>query len=127
MVVRQYARWMGLLIVLVGVVGLLLGEGHIFGTFNIDVVEDIIHLLTGGLMAYAGFRGGVSLVQSVVGGLGIVYLLVGVLGFVIPNLLGLLPNGYNLWDNGLHLLLGALGIALRWFVGREQRAGTAMA
>ena len=119
--VRQYAQAVGVIIILIGVLGLLLGDQLLFGLLNIDIVEDIVHLATGGLMAYVGFtRTDLGVARNVVGGLGVVYLLVGLLGFVVPNLFGLLPHGYTIADNLLHLALGALGIAVGWFVGRDR-------
>ena len=82
------------MLLLLGVLGLLLGERALLGIVNIDIVEDIVHLITGGILAYVGFglrNEGVA--RSVVGALGAVYLLVGVLGFVLPTLFGLLPHG----------------------------------
>ena len=52
---------------------------------------------------------------------GIIYLAVGVLGFVVPGLFGLIPHGYTVFDNLLHLALGIVSIALGFFAG----AGTA--
>ncbi len=98
---------------------------------NIDIVEDIIHLGTGGLMAYVGFfqRDNDGLLRSsVVGGLGVVYLLVGVLGFIVPSLFGLLPSEYSIADNLIHLTLGVLGIAVAWLAkggAGQQRPETA--
>ena len=116
--IQAYAKWMGIAIVLIGILGLVFGEGSLFGLVNIDVVEDIVHLLTGGLMAYAGFANlDLAFMKAVVGGVGVAYLLVGVLGFVTPTLFGLLPHGYSVFDNILHLALGAVGIAMAWFVG----------
>ncbi len=58
-------------------------------------------------MLYVGFAlRDNMLARNLVGGLGVVYLLVGILGFIVPNLFGLLPTGYNLADNLLHLALG---------------------
>ena len=111
--VRTYAGVVGVVIILIGVVGLLLGEQPLLGLVNIDITEDIIHLITGGLLAYVGFgQQDVGLARSVVGGLGVVYLLVGVLGFIIPMLFGLLPHGYSVVDNIIHLTLGVLSIAV---------------
>ncbi len=111
--VRTYAGIVGVVIVLIGVVGLVLGERSLLGLVNIDILEDIVHLLTGGLLAYVGFgQRNVGLARSVVGGLGVVYLLVGVLGFVVPTLFGLLPHGYSVVDNIIHLTLGVLSIAV---------------
>ena len=121
--VRQYAQVVGVVIIVIGVVGLLLGDQLLLGLLNIDIAEDIVHLVTGGLMAYVGFaRADPGLLRNVVGGLGVVYLLVGLLGFVVPNLFGLLPHGYTIADNLLHLALGAAGIAVGWFVGRGRPA-----
>ena len=114
---RSYAKVVGVVIVLIGIGGLLLGEQSLFGVLNIDVAEDLIHLVTGGLMAAVGFRGSDSAVRTVVGGLGVVYLLVGVLGFFVPDLFGLLPHEYEtVLDNLIHLSLGVLGIVVGFFV-----------
>ncbi len=115
--VRQYAGIVGIVVLLLGVAGLALGEGHLFGLINIDIAEDIIHLVTGGLMAYVGFaQSDVSLARTVVGGLGVVYLLVGVVGFISTTVFGLFPSGYTWADNVVHLLLGVLGIAVAWLL-----------
>ncbi len=117
-VVRTYAKVAGVVIVLIGVAGLVLGEKSLGGVLNIDIAEDIIHLLTGGLMAAVGFRGSDGAVRSVVGGLGVVYLLVGVLGIFVPDLFGLLPSEYEtVLDNLIHLTLGVLGIVVGFVVG----------
>jgi hypothetical protein len=122
---RIYAQIIGVVLLLVGVVGLVLGDQVWLGILNIDIVEDIVHLLTGGLLAYVGFgRTDPAVTRTVVGVLGIVYLVVGVLGFVVPMMFGLIPNGYTVFDNLLHLALGVLSIALAWFVGGERAART---
>ena len=108
---RLYARIVGPTVVLIGVVGILLGNDPLGGALNIDLAEDFIHLSSGALLTYLGFAS-VSdrVVQAVVGGLGVVYLSVGVLGFVIPDLFGLIPHEYSGLDNAIHLVLGILGI-----------------
>lgn len=124
---RLYAKIVGVVVLLVGIVGLVAGdpEDGLLGLFNIDVTEDIVHLVTGGLLAYVGFGGSNSAVKSVVTALGVVYLLVGILGFVDPELFGLIPNGYNVADNILHLVLGAL--ALLAALGNTAKEGTTTA
>jgi len=118
MYARLYAKVVGVTIVLIGVGGVLLGEKSLFGVLNIDIAEDAIHLITGGLMAAVGFRGSDSAVRWVVGGLGVVYLGVGVLGFFVPDLFGLLPHEYKtVLDNLIHLSLGVLGITVGFFLG----------
>ena len=111
--VRTYAGIVGVSLVLIGVVGLVLGERSLLGVLNIDILEDITHLVTGGLLAYVGFgQRDVGLARNVVGALGVIYLLVGVLGFLAPALFGLLPHGYTIVDNLIHLAAGGLSIAV---------------
>jgi hypothetical protein len=113
--IRVYAQVLGVVLILTGVLGLVLGERLLLGILNIDIVEDIVHILTGGILAYVGFgRMDLALVRNVVLGLGVIYLVVGLLGFVVPNLFGLLPDGYTIFDNLLHLVLGALSIAVAY-------------
>ncbi|MDQ3703435.1 MAG: hypothetical protein M3442_21325, partial [Chloroflexota bacterium] len=81
---RQLAGIFGVSLLLTGLVGLVLGEGPLL-TFNIELVEDIIHIVTGGILAYVGFgQRDDGLARKVLGVFGVVYLLVGVLGFVVP-------------------------------------------
>jgi hypothetical protein len=42
---------------------------------------------------------------------------VGVLGFIIPMLFGLLPHGYSVVDNLIHLGLGVLSLAVAFASG----------
>ena len=123
MIVRRYAQVVGIVLVLLGVVGLLLGERSLLGVLNIDILEDIVHVLTGGLLAYIGFaRPDLNLARTLVGALGAVYLLVGVIGFIIPMLFGLLPHGYSVVDNLIHLALGVLSLAVVFGSGRDTTA-----
>ncbi len=125
MYARIYAQIIGVVLLLVGVVGLVLGNVVWLGILNVDIVEDIVHLITGGLLAYVGFgRVDQALTRTVVGVLGVIYLVVGVLGFVVPMIFGLIPLGYTLFDNLLHLALGIVSIVLAWFVGGETTART---
>jgi len=51
---RPYAQFMGIAIALIGVLGLILGERSLFGLVNIDLVGDMVHLVTGGLVPVTG-------------------------------------------------------------------------
>ncbi|MDQ4129226.1 MAG: DUF4383 domain-containing protein [Actinomycetota bacterium] len=120
MMVKRFAQILGVVLILVGIVGLVLGDRVWLGILNVDIVEDIVHLATGGLLAYVGFSGmDLSAARSVVLALGVVYLLVGILGFFVPTMFGLIPNGYTIFDNLLHLALGVLGLAVALAAPRE--------
>ncbi len=116
MVLRRYAQIIGVVLILVGIVGLVLGNERFLGILNIDIVEDIVHLITGGIYAYVGFgRMDLATARNVVLTLGIIYLVVGILGFVVPMMFGLIPHGYTVFDDLLHLALGVLSLALALF------------
>ena len=100
---KTYAGVVGAVLLLLGIGGLLLG------LLNIDLLEDLVHVASGiVLLVAASQRLGVA--HAIVGAVGVVYLLVGLLGFVVPYLLGLLPNGYTVADNVVHILLGLLAL-----------------
>src|SRR5215210_817920 len=130
MVVKRFAQILGVVLILVGLVGLVLGDRVWLGILNIDIVEDIVHLATGGLLAYVGFgRMDLSTARSVVLALGVIYLVVGILGFVVPMMFGLIPDGYTIFDDLLHLALGvlSLGVALTASGGSRQTGRSASA
>jgi hypothetical protein len=113
MLVKRFAQILGVVLILVGLVGLVLGDKVWLGILNIDIVEDIVHLATGGLLAYVGFSAmDLSTARSIVLALGVIYLLVGILGFLVPMMFGLIPDGYTVFDDLLHLALGVLGLAV---------------
>ena len=117
MYARTYAQIVGVVLLLVGVVGLLLGEGLFLRILNIDILEDIVHLITGGILAYVGFgQADERVARNVVGTLGVIYLLVGILGFIVPMLFGLIPDGYTVFDDLLHLALGVLSLVIAFFL-----------
>lgn len=107
---RTFATLVGTVLLLLGLLGLLLGDELLLGLVNIDVVEDLVHLASGALLLYAGMQRNAGVARSIVGVVSLVYLLVGVLGFVVPYLFGLLPHGYSIVDNAIHLVLGILGL-----------------
>ena len=113
MALKRFAQILGVVLILVGLVGLVLGDRVWLGILNVDIVEDIVHLATGGLLAYVGFsQMDLATARSVVLALGIIYLVVGILGFVVPMMFGLIPHGYTIFDDLLHLALGVLSLAV---------------
>lgn len=82
----------------------------LLGVVNVDVLEDLVHVVSGALLLYAGVQQSAGVARSIVGAVSLVYLLVGLLGFVVPYLFRLLPHGYSIVDNAIHLVLGILGL-----------------
>jgi Domain of unknown function (DUF4383) len=122
MTARVFAQIVGVVLLLLGVLGLLLGDELLLGLVNIDIAEDIIHLITGGILAYVGFgQRDEGVARSAVLVLSVIYVLVGLLGFVLPDMAGLLQHGYTVGDNLIHLALGILGLV----VGFASRGATA--
>ena len=122
MMIKRFAQILGVALILTGVLGLVLGDKVWLGILNVDIVEDIVHLATGGLLAYVGFSGmDLSAARSLVLALGVVYLVVGILGFVVPTMFGLIPSGYTIFDDLLHLALGGLSLAVALSAPRESR------
>src|ERR687885_2248560 len=113
MVLRRYAQIIGVVLILVGIIGLVLGNQLFLGILNIDIVEDVVHLITGGIYSYVGFgRKDLATARNVLLALGVIYLVVGILGFVVPMMFGLIPHVYTLFDNVLHLALGILSLVI---------------
>jgi hypothetical protein len=104
------AKTFGVVLIVLGIAGLIMGEQPVFGLINIDLAEDVVHLITGGILAYVGFRGTPEGVKSTLMTLGVIYLLVGVVGFISPGMFGILSHGYSLADNVIHLLAGGIMI-----------------
>ena len=124
MAIKRFAQILGVVLILVGIVGLILGDKVWLGILNVDIVEDIVHLATGGLLAYVGFsQTDLDTARSLVLALGVVYLLVGILGFFVPTLFGLIPSGYTVFDDLLHLALGALSLIVAFAAGGSSVQG----
>jgi hypothetical protein len=122
MMIKRFAQILGVVLILIGLVGLVLGDKVWLGILNVDIVEDIVHLATGALLAYVGFSGmDLSTARSIVLALGVVYLVVGILGFVVPTMFGLIPSGYTIFDDLLHLALGGLSLAVALSAPRGSR------
>jgi hypothetical protein len=118
---KQYAQIVGIVLLLLGVVGLVLGDPDpLFGALNIDLVEDIVHLVIGAVFVYLGFANvDNATVKMVVGVVGVVLLIVGIVGFISPNGFGVLTHNWTVVDNIIHLLLGVLGIAVGFLLDRD--------
>lgn len=110
--IQKAAKWFGIIILVVGVLGFVPGittNGHVLGIFEVDTVHNIVHILTGIVaLAMAGSYGSAKTFFKV---FGVVYGLVTLLGFMGSDpVLGLIHvNGA---DNVLHLIITVLALYL---------------
>ena len=108
---KSYAKWGGIILLVLGVIGLFtaLPLG-----LNSDILEDLIHIVAGALLTYAGMRGTDAQAASWSRIFGIIFLIVGVVGFLSKDMFRLLPGGLDPIDNIVHLAYGVLG----WWAAR---------
>lgn len=104
---KQYATWLGIILLAVGILGLIQGDTELLGMFSVNGTHTWVHLLSGVLALLAGLVVSGNYAGSYNRIFGIVYLLVGILGFLnlgfLVELLAL-----NAPDNVLHVVIGVV-------------------
>jgi hypothetical protein len=101
---KMYCQWIGVILLALGIVGFLTPE---LLTLHFTLLHNVIHLVSGAILAYLGFTG--TAVRIGAQAFGIIYTLVAVLGFVQgTTVLGLFP--VNTLYNVIHLVVGLAGI-----------------
>ena len=104
---QTWAKVIGVILILVGLLGFFMGDS-VFG-FQVNMLHNIVHLLTGVIFAWAGFAAAAP-TKKVNTYLGVIYLLLGIVGFfALQDLLAL-----NMNDNILHLVIGVISGWLGW-------------
>ncbi len=109
---KNLATAFGVIFIAVGVLGFVPGvttNDHLLGIFHINLVHNVIHLLSGAVALFAGMTSAKS-AKIYFQVFGIVYALVAVLGFVYGNndVLGLVAN--NMPDTLLHIAIAAVAL-----------------
>jgi hypothetical protein len=118
---KTYAQWGGIIFLVLGVVGLFVGDQFI-GILNAEIAEDIAHLVLGVILTYVGFRLTNAQASTFAQVFGVVSILFGIVGFVDRTLFGLLPQvGLGAVDNIAHLGYGVVG----FWAGRAYKPATA--
>ena len=102
---RTVAMIVGGVLLLVGLLGFVWDP--VLGLFEVGVVHNVIHLLTGAVLLAAAFMNHGMYARTTNITLGVVYLIVALLGFFAPSILGAIIE-YNVADNWLHLALGVV-------------------
>jgi hypothetical protein len=109
--VQKVAMVFGVVFILVAIAGFIAPNGMamspngtLLGTFQINLLHNVVHLLVGiwGIMAARSWGGAKSFCQIA----GVIYLVLAVCGYFVPDGFGLVPLGGN--DIALHAVLGII-------------------
>ena len=111
---KTYALWGGVILLVLGIIGLLSDGDNRFVGLNSEVLEDIIHIVAGAILAYGGWRGTAAQTSMWSKVFGVIFLVVGLVGFVDNNVFGIFPTGLGAADNVVHLVYGVLGAWAGW-------------
>jgi|GEM_PF-6502125 len=109
---RAYARWGGAALVALGVGGLFAGRAVL--ALNSEFLVDLLYLVAGGILNWAGARGTSAQVTRWTRIAAAGFLMWGVAGFIAPDVYGVFSQEMSLLDNILHLLIGAVGTWIGW-------------
>ncbi len=102
-----WAKIAGVVLLLVGILGFVMGD-ELFG-FGVNMLHNIVHLVTGALFAWAGFSAGGANAKKTNQWLSVIYIVVAILGLL--NVTFLVDLLYlNAADNWLHIALGVVTI-----------------
>jgi hypothetical protein len=110
--VKKIVLGLGVVLTLVGLLGFV--NNPVIGLFPVNLLHNLVHLLTGVLAIAFGLRGEVA-ARTFSKVFGIVYLLVGILGLLAPGLMMSLLV-IDSADNVLHFVL-ALAFLFLGFSG----------
>ena len=102
---KLWAQVVGIVLIIAGLAGFAMGD--VLLLFDVNALHNIVHLLTGAVFAFAGFKSNVP-AKKINISIGAVYVLVTILGFA--GMLDIL--NVNMADNFLHLALGLVSIAI---------------
>lgn len=110
--IQKAAKWFGIIFVLIGVLGFVPGlttDGLLLGIFEVNIVHNVIHLLTGIVALFCA--GTASAAKSYFKIFGVIYGLVTIIGFTNDaSILGFFS--VNTADNVLHLLITVVALYL---------------
>ena len=133
---RLFARWFGIIYILVGILGFVPGinammppedgvtvamsYGHLLGLFPVNVVHNIVHLLIGAWGVASA--GAYAKARAYARAIAVIYALLAVCGFIAPfsSLFGLAPLfSHDIW---LHALSAVVAAYVGWGVPAESDA-----
>lgn len=103
----MFATILGAILLLVGIIGFV--NNPVLGIFPVNNLHNLVHIVSGVVLVWAGVWGGTTVARMVNRIFGIVYGLVAVLGFVAPGMMMNLLN-VEMKDNILHILIAVASL-----------------
>ncbi len=104
-----WAKIVGVVLLLVGILGFFMGD-TVFG-FGVNSLHNIVHLVSGVILLWAGFASAGANAKTANIVFGIVYLVVAIVGFMnVASLVDMLALNWS--DNWLHLIIGVVTTAI---------------
>jgi hypothetical protein len=107
--INNYAKVMGVILLVVGILGFIPGitrHGMLFGIFMVDALHNIVHLISGAVFLAVGLSENWDSAKKVTLLFAAIYGLVTLMGFISPNHV-VLGMPMNMADNVLHLAITA--------------------
>lgn len=126
---KLVAQILGIVLVLIGILGFVM-TSPLFGTFALNTVHNVIHLVTGAILLAGAYMAGgrnARLTNMVLGG---VYILVAIVGFAgIESINHAIGNGANdggivMADAALHALLGVVLLGVAFTMKQDTMMGS---
>ena len=109
---RAYARWGGVFLVALGLVGLFAGATVL--ALNSEFLVDLLYLVAGGILNWAGTRGTPAQVSLGTRIVAVGFVVWGLAGFVDRDIYGVFSQEMSLLDGVLRLLVGVVGVWTGW-------------
>lgn len=114
----------GTILLAVGILGFIPAatpDNHLLGIFHVDPLHNLIHLVSGVLAIFAGFKSARAS-RRYFQVFGVIYGLVAILGFISmdKDILGLVAN--NMADNWLHVGITVFSLGLGFGYPADDRS-----
>lgn len=105
--IKTIAKLQGVLLILLAASSLLIGGSALHGALNITLMENIVHLFTGGWLVFAGYTLSEKPVYVSVAILSAMFLMLGISGLFASTGVA---NDYSWIHEVIRLVVGGLGV-----------------
>lgn len=108
---KDAAKVFGVIVAALALIGLFIEGRHFLGLMNVDFALDMARVILAAALLYVGFaQNPTTSAGRVLAVFGVIYIALAFVGMVDSDVGGILPTGLNAFDNGFHLITGALAV-----------------